>query len=213
VDIGRSIQYVFQDPDWIKKVLIGGILMIIPIIGWMIVSGYYLRTVKNVIAGQDLPLPEWGDWGGDLVRGLKLIVVFLVWFAPVWILSCLLAIVSGVDETGFLGLLLNCIVFLFSIGITFMMPLFVSRFAAREEIGDAFQFADIIQEAQRIPGQLLIYVVLSYAISLVAGIGVILCVIGVVFTWFIAYLITGHLVGQIRRGLDATAPSAPTGTV
>lgn len=33
MDVGRAITYVFQDKGWITKVLIGGVLFIIPILG------------------------------------------------------------------------------------------------------------------------------------------------------------------------------------
>lgn len=46
VDIGRAITYVFQDPQWLKKVLIGGLLSLIPIIGWLIIGGYWLRVIR-----------------------------------------------------------------------------------------------------------------------------------------------------------------------
>ena len=209
MDIGRAIQFWLQDPDWIKKVLIGGVLLLVPIIGWLIVSGYYLRHVQNVIAGNDNVLPEWDQWGEDLARGVKVLVVFIAWMLPVIVLQICSTIFSAGEGIagGTMGLLFGCLGFLVSLAVTFVTPLFVGRLAKREEIADAFQFADIIQEAQRIPAQLLIYVVVAYAVGIVAGFGLILCIIGVVFTLFLAYMITGHLVGQLRRMLDAEAPA------
>jgi hypothetical protein len=215
VDIGRAIQFVFKDPNWIKKILIGGVMLIIPIIGWLIAGGYYLRTVQGVIRGVDSPLPEWDDWGGDLVRGLKVLGAVIIWFIPVWVLQICVMMLGIVDDgfaTGALSVLFSCVIFILAIAITFLLPLIVSRVARTENITDAFQFGDIFQEAQRIPAQLLIYVVMAFVVQFVAGFGIILCLVGVFFTAFIGYLITGHLVGQIRRILDGTGPLEPVPT-
>ncbi len=208
MDIGRAIQYVFQDPNWIKKILIGGLLFFIPIIGWFIVGGYYLRVVRNVSLGTDSPLPEWDQWGDDFVRGFKIFVTYLVYSIPLILLLCLMGIVASFDDAagGGAGLLFQCISFIYSIALYFIAPLFIGRLAASENLGDAFQIGDIISEAQRIPSQLLIYVIIVYVAGFVAMFGLILCFVGVVFTSFIANLVTGHLVGQIR-GMIAGPPA------
>jgi hypothetical protein len=199
VDIGRSIQYWLQDPNWIKKVLIGGLLTLIPFIGWMIVGGYMIRTVQRVGSGMDQPLPEWGEWGDDLARGFKLLVLIIVWMLPVWAITILTIGLSVVDETagGVAGIMLNCLVFIYSIAFYFIFPILVGRLAAREQLTDGFDVSGIIQDAQKIPSQLLIFLVVYIAASVVAGFGIILCIIGVIFTSFIAYLVIAHMVGQI----------------
>lgn len=217
MDIGRAIQYWMSDPNWIKKVIIGGLLMVIPIIGQMIVGGYYVRTIQQIQGGNDNGLPEWGQWGDDLVRGLKLVGIMIVWLLPLIVLSVCAGALSVVDETAGApaGLLLNCLGFIYAVAFYFIFPVLLGRFAATEQFNEAFQFGPIINDAQKIPSQLLIFVVMWFVLSFVAGLGVILCVIGVLFTSFIAYLITGHLVAQISNMLghggggprvDATPP-------
>ncbi len=72
MDIGRAFTFVGDDPKWVQKLLIGGglfllgyltsiILIGIPI--FLIVLGYLVQVTRNVIGGQDRPLPEWNDWG------------------------------------------------------------------------------------------------------------------------------------------------------
>ena len=58
MDIGRSFSYILEDEDWWKKVLIGGLLTLIPIIGPFYGLGYLLEAIKNVISGREVPLPE-----------------------------------------------------------------------------------------------------------------------------------------------------------
>jgi hypothetical protein len=218
VDIGRAVQYWLQDPDWIKKVLIGGLIAIIPFIGWLLVGGYMVRTVQRVGSGADVPLPEWDQWGDDLVRGLKLLGVIIIWMLPLWVLTICSIALSAADETagGAAGFLLSCLSMIYSIAFAFILPVLFSRLAGREQFADAFDISGIIQDAQKIPSQLLIFVVVYIAASFVAGFGVILCIVGVFFTSFIAYLVSAHMVAQIGGMLghlggpgSGSSPGAP----
>jgi len=47
MDIGRSFKFMFEDEGWITKILIGGILGLIPIVNFVI-YGYQLEVIKNV---------------------------------------------------------------------------------------------------------------------------------------------------------------------
>ncbi len=40
MDYGRSFAYMFKQPDVWKKILIGGLLLLVPVIGWLWVGGY-----------------------------------------------------------------------------------------------------------------------------------------------------------------------------
>ena len=51
MDIGRTISYIFEDEKWVTKVLIGGLVLIIPIIGQLVLIGYMLKTAQNVARG------------------------------------------------------------------------------------------------------------------------------------------------------------------
>lgn len=202
MDVGRAFGYVFQDPQWIKKVAIGGLLGLIPIIGWLIVGGYWIRLVRQIAQGEDLPLPEWNDFGGDLVRGLKFLVVALVWSIPAWLLSLLATFSGGGDELSSSNLGLQCLSTIVSLGVGFIQPLFVTRFAINEDIGAGLQFGAVFNEVRPAATSLLIVLLMSIVAAFLATIGLILCLVGVVFTIFIAYIVTAHLYGQVRRQLD-----------
>src|SRR5688500_894251 len=100
VDVGRSITYVFQDPQWLKKVAIGGLLVFVPIFGWLVIFGYFMRNIRQVAVGSDLPLPEWDDFGNDFVRGLKGFVALIVWSLPVIVVSiCAIAPLQALNDS------------------------------------------------------------------------------------------------------------------
>ena len=49
MDFGKAFTYVFEDEEWIKKILIGALLSLIPFVGWWFVGGWGLEITKNVI--------------------------------------------------------------------------------------------------------------------------------------------------------------------
>lgn len=214
MDIGRAITFVFQDSEWVKKVAIGGLLFFIPIIGWLIIGGYWLRVIRQVAQGNDLPLPEWNDFGGDLIRGLKVLVVGIVWSLPVWAFTVCASALTVVSDTSgsdaasatavVFSLFANCLSFLFSIVVAFFQPLFFSRLAVTEQIGDALAFADIFGEVRGRFVDLLVVLVMVFLIGFFQMFGLLLCLIGVVFTVFLGYVMTSHLYGQVRRRITGS---------
>ena len=82
---GDAFTFVFQDPDWFKKIIIPGLVgLLIPVIGQMVLLGWALKVTLNVIRNNPNPLPEM-DFGGDLGRGFKAWVVGLVYGIPMFI--------------------------------------------------------------------------------------------------------------------------------
>ena len=92
MDIGKSLTYYFEDPRWVNKLLIGTVILILSsllsvilvgILGYFILAGYTLETLRNVRNGVRYPMPEWQDrWGEWLVLGVKQAVAVLVWALP-----------------------------------------------------------------------------------------------------------------------------------
>ena len=92
MDIGRALTYFSEDERWVEKTAIGtGLLLIstllsialIGVLGYFILFGYLVRLLQNVRDEVQPVLPEWDQWGDDLVRGVKLACVYLVWALPI----------------------------------------------------------------------------------------------------------------------------------
>ena len=78
MDIGNSFQYPSRDKDWVVKVLIGGVLNIIPIAN-LIASGYVLTLMARSMDRLQEEMPKWDDWGGYLMKGLMVAVISLIY--------------------------------------------------------------------------------------------------------------------------------------
>ena len=207
MDIGSSFTYMFQDKDWIKKILIGGVVGFIPIVNFAAI-GYMIQIIRNVREGQALPLPEWDEFGKYFVDGLWIFLIFLVWSIPIIIVACLYGIgAAAVGDSGDLqgaygvvSTCFSCLMVLWGFVIFAASPSIMIRFAESGQFNAGFQFGEIFSFISNNVGNYIIVIVLIWVAGLIASLGVILCVIGVIFTQFWSYLVAGNLMGQLAGG-------------
>jgi hypothetical protein len=204
MDIGSSFTYMFQDKDWIKKILIGGVVGFIPIVNFAAI-GYMVQIIRNVRDGQTLPLPEWDEFGKYFVDGLWIFLIFLVWAIPIIVVACLSGIgTAAVGDSGDLqgaygvvSACFSCLMVLWGFVIAAASPAIMIRFAESGQFSAGFQFGEIFSFISANLGNYIIVIILVWVAGLIASLGVILCVIGVIFTQFWSYLVAGNLMGQL----------------
>lgn len=224
LDIGKAFTFVTEDPKWLTKILIGGGLIlagIVTLVGWLftfpVVGGYMIMTTRNVINGNQQPLPEWDDFGNKWIEGFKGWVVALVYSLPAILISLVFSLPnivlssSGNDGAaaagGVLSLLGSCINFIVSLAVAVVLPAAMGRFAVTSDIGSALQFGAVIATVRQNVGIFVIIALInSFLVPLLAGIGIIACFIGAAFTAFYAYLMIYHLYGQAHRATQGATP-------
>jgi hypothetical protein len=212
MDIGSSFSYMFQDKDWIKKILIGGVVGIIPILNFAAI-GYVIQIIRNVREGQTLPLPEWDEFGKYFMDGLWIFLIFLVWSIPIILVACLqgvgTAVIAEANEQaanayGIVSACFTCLIVLWSLVIAAVGPAIMVRFAEVGEFMVGFQFSEILGIIRANVGNYIIVILLIWLAGLIASLGVILCVVGVIFTQFWSYLVAGNLMGQLAAQQPST---------
>lgn len=82
----RGWRALRQDPDWLKKLVIAGVIMLVPIVGPIVVTGWTSLMLRRAVSGQDGPLPRLDfdfDYLGKLLNtGFKGFLAQLLWSLP-----------------------------------------------------------------------------------------------------------------------------------
>lgn len=220
MDIGRAISFPFVDPEWVKKILLGGVITLIPLVGGFVVYGYTLEVARRVYLDDPQPLPEWGeDFGGMLVRGLILYLAMFVWLLPFFVLYGVAvgigaAIGSANESLGAaVGIIIGILVtILLIVWVVAFLPLIIARYAVEGRFGAMFEVGAMLTEARLAGSALLFFFLVVIIASFISMLGIIACFIGVIFTAFYSYLIIGHAAGQLyrrARGYEEVRPAAP----
>jgi hypothetical protein len=214
MEIGQAFTFVTEDKDWIKKLAIGALFVIIPFL-ILLVIGYQILIIRNVIDGKDRPLPEWEDFGQLFMDGLIVFVALFVYALPMVLLSiCGIVVFAGTSDPsgnlsggGIAGVgLISCIAILYGFVLAFLTPAIYIQYARAGEFGPLFQVGEVVAIARENLVDILIVIVVAIvanmAVSLVSSIAVItICgpiIISMAGTAWIMFA-TGHLYGQIAR--------------
>jgi hypothetical protein len=217
MDIGKALSFVFEDPNWAGKIIIGGILAIIPVVGWVFVMGYMIAVARNVIQGNPQPLPEWSDFGQLFIDGLYGLVIAFVYVLPIIIFACIFVIPlsilagdgSGSGGANFYTLVMLCfsgfaVIYGILVGWLFI-PAALGRYADTNDLASALRFNEVLDISRADPVAFLIALLIAWLASFLASFGLILCCIGVIFTSFYAQCVTGHVYGQAYARARAKA--------
>ena len=216
MDINKAITYVFKDERWIVKTIIGAVMLFLSflIIPAFFVYGYMIQIMRNVMDGQENPMPEWQEWGQFLKDGFYVIVATLVYTLPIWILMCCSLFVfiipaansngNSADILAGVGVLamvvVSCLVFLFAIALALISPAIAITYAREGNLAACLRFSEVIGMARDNIGDILITLLVLFGLSFVLGFIGVIPIIG----WIISIMasvyvtfVTGHLYGQI----------------
>jgi Protein of unknown function (DUF4013) len=226
VDFGRALGFVFEDPDWLKKVLLGGLFALLGflIIGSLLVGGYWLRLVRRVARGEARPLPEWTDWGGILMDGLMVLGVYIVHVLalvlPLGAVGCLLGVVAAAlggnkqtsDAAGLLagvGILgVYALVMVLAVALALYLPAVLTRLAVLGRFNVAFEVRENVGLIRRNLGDYALALVIFLVANFISQFGVILFCVGIFPASFWAYCVLGYPLGLIARRDAVLGPAA-----
>ena len=224
IDIGKSFTFVFEDENWMTKVLVGGLFVLLSfiLIGIPFLLGYALEVIRRSQSGDPQPLPDWSDLGGYFSAGIKLTAVIIVYALPIIVVGCLAGLMGaalgsngqssgGNGGAGFVVICLNCLIGLWSLVMAVFLPAAMIKFAETGELMSAFQIGKLWSFIRDNLSNYIIAIVLGWVASFVASFGIILCGIGVLFTYFWGYMVQAHLLGQVARAAQPAmvTPTAP----
>jgi hypothetical protein len=209
MDFGLAFSFVFKDPDWFKKIALAALCSLIPVIGQIFLAGWMLDTMKRVIDNHPVPLPDL-DLGGQIILGLKAIVVGLVYSLPLILVSMVFGGMTSLFASNANGnfdgifVTLISICFAFFAGIYGILEAFVltaayGKMVERGSIADGLKIGEAFKVVRAAPGAFLIALLGGIVAGIIAPLGTIACGIGVLLTTTYSMAIMGHFYGQAYR--------------
>lgn len=230
--ITKSIEYLRHSEDWVKTLLIGGILSLLSalVIPTFIVVGYLLRVLRATMKSDEEP-PVFDDWGDLTVDGLKGFAIGFVYFlipgliGGVLVVFGVLGAVAGnsgvVGALGGLTALVGALIaFALTLLAAYITPAALANYAETDKIGSAFSYGDL--KPILFSGKYATAWLYAFAVFVVAGvvsgllgvtgIGAILSAFLTFYALVAAYYIIGTTWGELHhvemRG-DDTADEQP----
>lgn len=206
MEIGEIISDSVKYPasNW-TKIIILAVILLIPIVNF-IGLGYVLRIIKATLAGID-DLPDFDEVGDMFIDGLKVFIVGIVYFIPVWIIAAIVGVIlsfispasatyyTGADATAFIfGMIASyAVLFIIALIVGLIEIIGIANMAYYDgELGAAFKFSDILNYIATIGwGKYIGVYILIAIISVVLGfiamfVGLLLLFVGVFITMPIA---------------------------
>jgi uncharacterized protein DUF4013 len=210
-DFGRPFAFVFEDPEWVQKILLGGVFVLasVVLIGVFFIYGYLARLVRNVIAGVQYPLPSWDDLGEYFSEGLRLFGVGLIYIAPMIALVMLFVVPTIVADAtdneimrnvgGMTAACVWCLVFPLSLALGIWMPAALLMAVVDRRFSAAFEFGRIWNFIRGNAGNYALAWITRMAASFLAQFGIVFLCIGIVFTGFWAAVVGAYAFAQAYR--------------
>lgn len=210
-DFVRPLAFVFEDPEWVQKILLGGVFVLasIVLIGVFFIYGYLARLVRNVIAGMQHPLPAWDDLGEYFFEGLRLFGVILIYAIPIIAFSMMFVVPMIImdatnnetlrDMSGMTATCMWCLIFPVSVALAFWLPGALLMAVVDRRMAAAFEFRRIASFIRANAGNYILAFLSRIVAGFIAQFGIMLFCIGIVFTGFWAMLVGAYAFAQTYR--------------
>lgn len=218
MELGRAFTYVFEDKEWVSKLVMTVIMVlvsIIPIFGLLAVCallGYVTDIVHNVRNGHPRPLPKWVDYGNYITRGAYVLLAMVIYNLPMVLIMVLLYTFSNIIGASLFGglayvVIVGCalpIVFVYTAIAWAMLAVGIIQYSETGDNGVFYHFSKLFRVLQNnisLTLQWIFYSIISNI--LLSLIGWIPC-IGWIAILALAYPVQGYLIGQYGRLLGTS---------
>jgi len=204
MDISRAFSYPRNDPGWLSKMLIMGVVSVVPILN-LSAFGYMMEGIRRVSQGNDQTLPDWDNFGGYFMDGLRVMVTAMVYSIPLFLVLGAVfgvALMSGDDGeamVGVIGLVANLFQLFWQFVLWVIWPSMLLLVAFNPGWGAGFDFGALMGNITRNVGSYVMVLLMTMAFSLVGALGILVCFVGILLTAPYAQMCTAHLIGQLAR--------------
>jgi Protein of unknown function (DUF4013) len=206
--VGDAFAYPFRDPGWVGKIAVQGLILIIPIVGWIATAGWLMLTYDNLRAGRQELAPA----GFHLERGISIFGVVVLYAIVINIPGSILDGMGSAmsQRNGFayspfsaLGSLWGLVAQLF---LDFLIPSLIVL-TARNGFSGGLDIQRVWALARSQLNNSIIGGLVIFAAGIVGALGLIACCIGVFFTITYAAAVQAGVAAWFEK--VQTTPAAP----
>jgi len=187
MEIGRSFTFPFQDKSWLSKLLIAAVISLVPIVNFAIV-GWMVEIAKRVMDHELEELPGWDNFGKKWMGGLYYTVAGFIYALPVILVSCVMFAISfgstfaaaqegNTDQVigaimagnGVVVFCLTCLVVLYGLVLSVLMPALMVHYAKEDNFGSLFKLGFVYGKVRANAGTFFMAWLVALVFAFIAG--------------------------------------------
>lgn len=228
IDLARSLRFVFDDPEWVPKILLGAVFTLLSVVfvGVVFVIGYFLETLRRTSRGEPRPLPGWTHLRGLLTDGLHGLAICIAHLLPLVPLVFLMALAWGgvaailesaqrtpseIQMALMIYVMTGYVFFsLLVLAMLLYLPVPLTRFALSNRLATAFQFRENFDFIQRNRLGYVQALSASMIAGFIAQFGVFVLCVGFFPAAFWSICVSGYAMGELAKGDEEYFSEAPT---
>ncbi len=162
MDLADFIKFPLSDKDWVKKIIIGCVVSLVPVLN-LLTLGYFLNCLQLGMQGRT-QLPEWEDWGELFKDGFFALLIIVFYLAVPIILFPVLSFIP------IIGTIIASILLLLA-GL--MLPAALASYSFRRNFEDVLKIKLIFEQTMAVmqyylPAYVTMVVVGSFSILIMS---------------------------------------------
>jgi hypothetical protein len=215
----RAFTFAFDDPHWFRKMLVVGLVGLIPFFGQIAQWGWGVEICRRAVRGEPAGVPEL-RFRAHLREGAGWLMVMLGWLAPAVILALLAAggynlprlILRNPAVAETLAAVLSAVFGVLLVLYALLLPMILAAaaglYAAMGGIRPALSLRNTMGALRKAPVAYALFLPIALLQAILCLSGGLFCGVGIVVTSTFSLAAGFYFMGTVRLSLARRNPSA-----